>query len=99
MYHDIVPKKDARDLSLIKNKLDADKYDTAEGLEADIDLMVQNAITFNGLESVVGAAAITFQNKFRQLTSGTKSFSKKRKPETSKETPLGNGSAKKARHS
>ena len=49
MYFDIIPRKDARDLSTLKQKLDADKYDSVDAFEADLDLMIDNAIRFNGL--------------------------------------------------
>ncbi|KAF9032324.1 hypothetical protein BDZ89DRAFT_1131455 [Hymenopellis radicata] len=54
-YFDVIPKKRARDLRLIRGKLDSDKYETIEALEEDMALMVDNAITFNGLQSDVGA--------------------------------------------
>jgi hypothetical protein len=56
-YFDVIPKKDARDLSTIKQKLDADKYDSVDALKADIDLMIHNAILFNGADSEVGQIA------------------------------------------
>ena len=58
-YHDVIPKKDARDLRTIKQKLDADKYDTVEAFEADLDLMISNAILFNGPSSEVGQVSGT----------------------------------------
>ena len=51
MYHDIIPKKEARDLRTIRSKLDTDKYDSIDAWEADMMLMFSNAIKFNGLES------------------------------------------------
>ncbi|KAJ3487118.1 hypothetical protein NLI96_g3752 [Meripilus lineatus] len=47
-YFDVIPRRDARDLRTIRQKLDADKYDTVEALEADLDLMIDNALHFNG---------------------------------------------------
>ncbi|KAI9511720.1 hypothetical protein F5148DRAFT_1168299 [Russula earlei] len=66
-YYEIIPRKDARDLRTIRQKLDADKYDTAEGWEADIDLMIRNAIHFNGEESEVGQIAVAFGNRIKEL--------------------------------
>jgi len=66
-YHEIIPRKDARDLRTIRQKLDADKYETLEGWEADIELMIRNAIHFNGEESEVGQIAITFGNRIKEL--------------------------------
>ncbi|KAH9968683.1 TATA-binding protein associated factor Taf2 [Russula dissimulans] len=66
-YHEIIPRKDARDLRTIRQKLDADKYETVEGWEADIELMIRNAIHFNGEESEVGQIAVTFGNRIKEL--------------------------------
>ena len=76
-YFDVIPKKDARDLSTIKQKLDADKYDSADGLKADIDLMINNAIVFNGPDSEVGQIAMVVKKRFYELFNISKS--KKRK--------------------
>ena len=76
-YFDIIPKKDARDLSTIKQKLDADKYDSADALKADIDLMIHNAILFNGADSEVGQIAMVVKKRFYELFNISKS--KKRK--------------------
>jgi len=76
-YFDVIPKKDARDLSTIKQKLDTDKYDSTDALRADIDLMVRNAISFNGVDSEVGQIAVAVKKRFYELLSISKS--KKRK--------------------
>ena len=76
-YFDIIPRKDARDLSTIKQKLDADKYDSADGLKADIDLMIRNAVLFNGADSEVGQIAAMVKKRFYELLNIAKS--KKRK--------------------
>lgn len=79
-YHDIIPKKDARDLKTIRQKLDNDKFDTVEIFEADLDLMVSNAIKFNGAESDIGIVAIRIRDLYRKLLTEWKSnLSKKRK--------------------
>ncbi|TFY68605.1 hypothetical protein EVJ58_g911 [Rhodofomes roseus] len=78
-YFDIIPRKDARDLRTIRQKLDADKYDCVEAWEADMDLMINNAITFNGAESEVGRIAVVMRNKYKELASGLKSTAMKRK--------------------
>lgn len=66
---------------MIREKLDTDKYDSIAALEADIDLMVKNAITFNGSESFVGVAAIALSERFKELLKGKGSTTntKKRK--------------------
>jgi transcription initiation factor TFIID subunit 2 len=81
MYFDIIPRKDARDLRTIRQKLDADKYDSVEAFEADIDLMVRNAIKFNGAESEVGHLAINLQNRVRQLLVNAKTGTAKKRKE------------------
>lgn len=76
-YFDVIPKKDARDLGTIKQKLDADKYDSVDGLKADIELMIHNAILFNGADSEVGQIATVVKKRFYELFNISKS--KKRK--------------------
>jgi transcription initiation factor TFIID subunit 2 len=76
-YFDVIPKKDARDLSTIKQKLDADKYDSVDVLKGDIDLMIHNAILFNGADSEVGQIAQVVKKRFYELFHISKS--KKRK--------------------
>lgn len=96
-YFDVIPRRDARDLKLIRDKLDMDKYDSVDALEADIDLMVRNAVTFNGSESFVGVAAVALQGKFQDMMAGVRSQLRKRK-EKDKEAGGGGGSpTKKAR--
>lgn len=93
-YFDVIPRKDARDLKTIRQKLDSDKYDSAEAFEADIDLMTHNALTFNGADSEVGKIAVAVRKRVTELL-GTKSVSKKRKdgdkttPQPSKKVRLG----------
>ena len=76
-YFDVIPKKDARDLGTIKQKLDSDKYDSVDAMKADIDLMIHNAILFNGADSEVGQIAAAVKKRFYELLSISKS--KKRK--------------------
>jgi len=54
LYNDVVPKKDMRDLATIKHSLWRYHYLTVEQLAADIELMLTNAIKFNGAESPIG---------------------------------------------
>lgn len=65
-YHDIIPKKDARDLRTIRSKLETDKYETVEAWEADLELMANNAIKFNGIESEVGIVAVQMRERVRE---------------------------------
>lgn len=79
-YHEVIPKKDARDLKTIRLKLDNDKYESIDALEADLDLMVDNAIKFNGEDSEVGLIALKMRELHRGLISDWKcNLSKKRK--------------------
>ncbi|KAF8910047.1 TATA-binding protein associated factor Taf2 [Gymnopilus junonius] len=87
MYHDIIPKKDARDLRTIRQKLDSDKYDTVEAFEADADLMLNNAIKFNGADSEVGLIAVSFRERFRTLVNTWKSGSTKKRKDGESATP------------
>jgi transcription initiation factor TFIID subunit 2 len=63
-YFNVIDPKDARDLKTIKADVTANKYDTLEAIEADIQLMVRNAITFNGAESLVATSAVKLGQKF-----------------------------------
>lgn len=51
MYFKIIPKRDARDMSLIKRKLDNDEYTNFDAFEADFRLMINNCLVFNGEDS------------------------------------------------
>ncbi|OJA15957.1 TAF2 protein [Rhizopogon vesiculosus] len=96
-YFDVIPKKDARDLRTIRQKLDADKYDSVEAFEADVDLMIRNATTFNGADSEVGYIAVAVHDRVKELLGGAKvgAVTKKRKdgdkgtPQPSKKVKLG----------
>lgn len=86
-YFDTIPKKDARDLRTIRQKLDNDKYDTVEAFEADIDLMMSNAIKFNGPDSEVGLIANSFDERFQTLLGSWKSAGSKKRKDGDSETP------------
>lgn len=96
-YFDVIPKRDARDLKTIRQKLDTDKYDSTDAFEADINLMIQNAITFNGADSEVGYIAVALRDRVKELFGGAKASTgtKKRKdgekgtPQPSKKMKLG----------
>ncbi|KAF8963874.1 hypothetical protein BDZ97DRAFT_1701052 [Flammula alnicola] len=94
-YFEVIPKKDARDLRTIRLKLDSDKYETVEAFESDMDLMLHNAIKFNGTDSEVGFIASAFRERFRTLLAAWKSgATKKRKddqgtPQPTKKIKMG----------
>lgn len=85
-YYDIIPRKDARDLKTIRKKLDADKYNSIEAVDDDIDLMVRNAVTFNGAESDVARAAMQVQVRAKGLIGSVKS-KKRKEPEKGPQQP------------
>ncbi|KAF7302590.1 Bromo domain-containing protein [Mycena chlorophos] len=58
-YFDVIRKP--RDLRTIRTNLNNDKYPTVEAFEADINLMTDNAILFNGEPSEAGQLALKFQ--------------------------------------
>ncbi|KAK4688551.1 transcription initiation factor TFIID subunit 2, partial [Tremellales sp. Uapishka_1] len=58
-YFEVIPQEDARDLSLIRGKLNK-QYTTFRQVDDDIDLMVENAKVFNE-EGDVFDAAVAFQ--------------------------------------
>lgn len=86
-YFDVIPRKNARDLRTIKQKLDSDKYDTLEAFEADLELMLDNAITFNGLQSEVGAITTSMRDKVHEVMEAWKSGSSKKRKDNEKGTP------------
>lgn len=75
-YYDIIPKRDARDLSLIKSNIENGKYDSLEALTADVYLMQANAVKFNGEYSNVAADARAFVKLFETALAN---FKRKRK--------------------
>ena len=89
MYFDIIPRKDARDLSTIKQKLDADKYDSVDAFEADLDLMIDNAIRFNGSDSEVGKISYLVRGKYRGMLSSLRTTSSTKKGGDKGTQPLG----------
>jgi transcription initiation factor TFIID subunit 2 len=86
-YFDVIPRKDARDLKLIRTKLDADKYDSIEAFEADIALMVKNAIVFNGASSEVGIVAAQLQDRVSDLLDNLRAAQNKKRKEGEKPNP------------
>lgn len=93
-YFDVIPKENARDLRTIRQKLEADKYESIQAWEEDVALMIWNAIHFNGEDSDVGVMAITVRNWVKDKMAPLKS--KKRK-ESDKPNGSQPSAAKKAR--
>lgn len=89
-YFDVIPRKDARDLKTIMQKLTQDKYDSIDAFEADLDLMIHNAIVFNGAESEVGDWAVKLRSRYRELLApirGPGSTAKRKGGEAGKPPP------------
>jgi transcription initiation factor TFIID subunit 2 len=53
-YWDVIPKKNGRDLSTIKGKVEKKAYSSFQDLDADVRLMFENAYKFNGRGSEIG---------------------------------------------
>lgn len=95
-YHNIIPKRDARDLRTIRSKLETDKYETMEQWEADLELMVNNAIKFNGIDSEVGIVAVQMQQRVREEASRVRAMLQPSKKRSGSVIDAGSGqSAKK----
>ena len=65
-YFDIVPQEDARDLSLIKRKLDNDEYSSFEAFEEDFLLMINNCLVFNGEGSYAYDVGLILQGELER---------------------------------
>ncbi|KAF8665397.1 hypothetical protein AX16_000416 [Volvariella volvacea WC 439] len=86
-YFEVIPRKDARDLRTIRNRLDNDRYETIEALEADLELMISNAIKFNGIESEVGQMAVAMRSKILEHMTAWKTGANKKRKDGEKGTP------------
>jgi len=86
-YFDVIPRKDARDLRTIRQKLDSDKYDTVEAFEADVEMMLQNAVKFNGEDSEVGLIVLAVRERFETLLTSWKSGATKKRKDGDNATP------------
>ena len=64
-----------------------DKYDSVESFEADLDLMIDNAITFNGADSEVGQVAMVLRDKYRDLLSSLRGTGPVKRKSGDKSTP------------
>jgi transcription initiation factor TFIID subunit 2 len=53
-YWEVINKKNARDLSTMKNKVEKKGYTGFQDLDADVRLMFGNAYKFNGKASEIG---------------------------------------------
>lgn len=93
-YFEIIPRKEARDLRTMRHKLDTDKYDTVEAFEADMELMLQNAIKFNGLDSEVGVIAVAVRKRTQELMLAWRSSGSKKRKDGEKGTPQPSKKAK-----
>ncbi|SNX84333.1 related to TAF2 - component of TFIID complex [Melanopsichium pennsylvanicum] len=65
-YFDIIPRKDARDLSLIENKLKSDRYESFAAFDVDIKLMLKNCYTFNAADPAIVDIAKGFETYYKR---------------------------------
>ena len=86
-YHKVIPKKEARDLRTIRARLDADKYTNLDMFEADVRLMVNNGIKFNGEASDVGIRGKALLKRILEMLEPIRS-PRKRKDDTDDSTPV-----------
>lgn len=68
----------------IRAKLESDKYDTVEAFQADVALMIHNAITFNGMDSEVGPLAIACRDKIQSLINAWRASQDKKRKDVEK---------------
>lgn len=105
-YFEVIDPADARDLSLIKRKLDNDEYTSFDAFEADFRLMLQNCYTFNGEGSAaydVGKVLeAEFEREFETVKSQLGGGSGNAKPAVKRQStggPSGSGTIKKIKFS
>jgi len=60
-YRDVISKKNARDLSTIKSKIEKKGYSSIQELDVDVRLMFENAYKFNGRASEIGTYTIDLE--------------------------------------
>ncbi|WFD37120.1 uncharacterized protein MJAP1_000062 [Malassezia japonica] len=65
-YFEVIPKENARDLTLISDKLRSDKYDSIDALDADIQLMLSNCYTFNAADERIVEITRAFERAYAQ---------------------------------
>ncbi|WFD03799.1 hypothetical protein MOBT1_002493 [Malassezia obtusa] len=65
-YFDVIPRENARDLTLISDKLRADQYDSIDALDADIQLMLSNCYTFNAGDERIIDITRAFERAYAQ---------------------------------
>lgn len=74
--------------------MDADKYEDIEALEADVNLMIDNAVLFNTRDSEVGQLALELGRKFREAMEMWRSSQTKKRKDVDKGPPQPNKKAK-----
>lgn len=71
-YFNVINREDARDMSLLKRKLENDEYNSFEAFEADFRLMISNCLTFNGDDSPAGELGKDLEGEFDREFAGIK---------------------------
>lgn len=105
MYFNVIPSQDARDMSLIKRRLDNDEYASFDAFEADFRLMLNNCYIFNGETSAAGEVGKMLESEFErefefiknQMPSASTSSSNKSAKRGSTGPPGGGSTIKKIR--
>jgi transcription initiation factor TFIID subunit 2 len=105
MYFNVIPRQDARDMSLIKRRLDNDEYASFDAFEADFRLMLNNCYIFNGETSAAGEVGKMLEGEFErefetiknQMPSTSTSSSNKSAKRGSTGPPGGGSTIKKIR--
>ncbi|KAG8920123.1 hypothetical protein FRC01_000907 [Tulasnella sp. 417] len=97
-YYQVVDRKDARDIKTIKQNVQAGKYESFDQIGADVQLMVSNAIKFNGAESHVAKMAETNARIWNSsMTKKRKEDAKKASAHANPNEPAGEPPSKKIR--
>ncbi|GAA5910197.1 hypothetical protein JCM8208_006756 [Rhodotorula glutinis] len=65
-YYEFIPPDQARDLIMIRRKLENDEYATIDAFVADFDLMINNCYRFNGTESHVSVSGRALSDAFHE---------------------------------
>lgn len=72
MYFSVIHRQDARDISLIKRKVDNDEYHSLEAFETDFRLMLNNCYVFNGEDSPAFEVGKILEAEFERELDGIK---------------------------
>jgi transcription initiation factor TFIID subunit 2 len=86
-YFDIIPRQNARCLKQIRANLENDKYETVQAFEADMALMFDNSVKFNGVDTPFGELTQALRRKYLNLLSNWKAGVNKKRKEGDDKSP------------